>query len=406
MSEKISTTPASSSSAPTPPKTDRLNTILLMAAIIMVAINLRPALIAVGPLVDTMRASLGLSSAAFGVLMTLPVLCFGVFAPFAPRLLRYWSPEHIILANMVLLGLGLVWRSASGVIALFGGTLVAGLSISVIMVLLPSIIKRHFAAHASLMMGVYTTALALGATVAAGITVPFADVFGGWRWALGIWFVPAVFGFFAWWRWGPAPERISANPNKGGLRLARNWLAWQVTLYMGLQGAIAYSVFGWLPLILVDRGLSERDSGYVLAVMMFVQLWSSIAGPWLAMKGRDQRPTVLLMLGFVSVGWLCFMYGAIDYVWVWAVIFGLGFGGMFSLAMVFLVLRAPDPAAAAALSGMAQGAGYTVSAMAPLFIGVLHDLTHSWHSVSAFMILLMIGTLWAGLLAGRAKLIS
>ena len=35
-------------------------------------------------------------------------------------------------------------------------------------------------------------------------------------------------------------------------------LAWQVTLFMGLQSAIAYTMFGWLPHMLQDRGLECR----------------------------------------------------------------------------------------------------------------------------------------------------
>lgn len=405
-SKTANANPATQNPAASPASGQAGSALVLIIAIVVVSINLRPALISVGPLVEVIRGSLGLSSASFGVLLTLPVLCFGVFAPFAPRLLRYWSAERIILLCLGLLAVGVAWRSAFGVFALFGGTLLAGLVISVVMVLLPSIIKHHFARHASLMMGLYTTAMASGAAVAAGATVPLSEALGGWRWALGIWVFPAIAGLLVWWVFGPAPRRIELGQKTQVPRLRSNRLAWQVTLYMGFQGAIAYSVFGWLPLILVDRGLSEREAGYMLAIMMFVQLWSSMAGPWIALRGRDQRPAVFLMLSLVLIGWFCFMYANVDYTLVWAIVFGLGFGGMFSLAMAFLVLRSPNPAVAAAISGMSQGVGYSLAAFAPLAIGVLHDLTHNWHMVSVFMVFLILGAFWTGLQSGRSRYIE
>jgi CP family cyanate transporter-like MFS transporter len=188
--------------------------------------------------------------------------------------------------------------------------------------------------------------------------------------------------------------------------LRNNWLAWQVTLFMGTQGAIAYCIFGWLPLILIDRGLSSLDAGFALAMLMGVQLSTSITGPWIATRGRDQRPAIFVFMALVGAGFLGLVYGAISAVYIWAGVFGLGFGGMFAVAMALLVLRSPNPQVAAAISGMSQGVGYMIAAVAPLIVGILHEYTGDWNAVAVFMMLLVLSAMWSGLLAGRARFIE
>lgn len=397
----------SSMSNPPPRKTPATSRLILVLAIVFVGMNLRPALLAVGPLMDSIQLGLDLSAVALGALITLPVLCFGAFAPLAPRLLRFQSAERLILLSLLILVVGIGLRSILGVFGLFAGTLVAGFSISVVMVLLPSIIKMHFPVQAGIMMGLYTTALALGAAIAAAVTVPLAQLPGSdWRWALAFWLAPVIIAAAIWWPQTAGGEHPRNRVHAAVPRLRGNWLAWQVTLFMGAQGAIAYCIFGWLPLILIDRGLTPVKAGFVLAAMMTVQLSTSLAGPWLATRGRDQRPAILAMMILVFVGFMGMLYGEITSVYWWSTIFGLGFGGMFSIAMALLVLRSPSPQIAASLSGMAQGVGYTLAAVAPLIIGVLHDYTGNWNAVAVFFVLLICGAAWSGLLAGRSKYIK
>lgn len=388
------------------PDSNRLMQIIILITIVYVAMNLRAALISVGPIIDSIRAGLGLSGTALGLLLTLPVLCFAVFAPFAPSLLRLQTAERIILISLLALTAGIVLRSTLGAPGLFAGTFVLGLAISVVMVLLPGLIKRHFPVNAGLMMGLYSTALAAGAALAAGVSVPLEQWFGSWRLALGFWAVPALLAAVAWIPQTRGESALGPPKAGSGPRLRRNWLAWQVTLYMGTQGAIAYCVFGWLPLILIERGLSAMDAGFVLAGLMTIQLSTSIAGPWLATRGRDQRPTIFIFLVLVLVGLLGMLYTSIDMIYVWSTVFGLGFGGMFSVAMSLLVLRSPNPQVAAALSGMAQGVGYLLAAIAPLVVGVLHELTGGWDAVVVFLVFLIFCAMWSGMLAGRARLIQ
>ncbi|MDX3894445.1 MFS transporter [Pusillimonas sp.] len=378
----------------------------LIAALVLVSVNLRPMLTGLGPVLDSIRDSLALSGATIGMLITLPVLCFGAFAPFVPRLLRFASPERLVLIALGVLVLGIGLRSLFGTTGLFLGTLVGGASISVVMVILPSIIKQRFPSQAGMMMGVYSTALCIGAAIAAGAAVPLENVLGGWRWSLAFWLFPVAAAMLVWLRHIPPAHRHAADKRTQQLpRLRGNKLAWQVTLLMGLQSSITYCVFGWLAVILIDRGLPPLTAGFVLSLTLAVQLISSPLAPWLATRGKDQRLTTLCLLGFTFTGLMMTFYAPISWVWAAGAIMGLGLGGVFSIALALLVLRSPNAQVAAALSGMAQGVGYTIAAIAPLIMGLLHEFTGSWNAVAVLFVLLVLGSAYFALGAGQARLI-
>lgn len=379
---------------------------LLAASLVLVALNLRPALSSVSPVLAVIQAELGLSATAAGLLTTLPVLCLGLFAPLAPRLSERFDAERTVLGVLLVLAAGTALRGWLGAWGLFAGALIAGASIGVIGVLLPGIVKRDFPKHVSLMMGVYTMALCLGAAMAAGATVPLQRMFGNdWRPALAVWGALAVVAALAW-----APHLHLAHRQVRppvGPGLWRNGLAWAVTLYMGLQSSLAYCVFGWLPPILVDRGLDPLQAGLVLSTSVAVQLTTAFSGPWIAMRmGRDQRPTLWLMLGFSLAGLLGCLFAPLAGVWAWAVVLGLGQGGMFSVALLLIVLRAKDAPMAARLSGMSQGVGYTVAALGPFGVGLLHDVTGGWAAVGWFFAAITLAAAAAGAVAGRARVIG
>ncbi|MBA1244642.1 CynX/NimT family MFS transporter [Pseudomonas japonica] len=379
---------------------------LLIGALVLVALNLRPALSSLSPLLHRVSEDLGLSAAVAGLLTTLPVFCLGVFAPLAPLLARRFGPERTVGGILLLLAAGILLRTQFGVSGLFAGSVVAGASIGIIGVLLPGIVKRDFPAHAGTMTGVYTMALCLGAALAAGSSVPLSEAFGdSWRLGLGVWLVPVLIAAIAWFpqtRSGQHARR-AAYRVKG---LLRDPLAWQVTLFMGLQSSLAYIVFGWLPSILIDRGLSAAEAGLVTSGSIIVQLASSLSAPWLATRGRDQRLAILVVMGLSLVGLFGCLYAPLSGLWGWAVVLGLGQGGVFAVALTLIVLRSPDAHVAASLSGMAQGFGYTLASMGPLAVGVVHDLTGGWSAMGWVFGAIGLGATVAGMGAGRARLVA
>lgn len=375
---------------------------LLLLGLVLVALNLRPALSSMAPVLGQVSEGLGLNASQAGLLTTLPVLCLGLFAPLAPMLARRFGSERVIVGILLTLALGIVVRSSLGVAGVFLGSLMAGASIGIIGVLLPGIVKRDFPQHAGTLTGVYTMALCLGAAMAAGATVPLASHFGGsWALGLGFWVLPALLAMLVW-----LPQaRQGHGLHKVAYRVRGLWrdpLAWQVTLYMGLQSSLAYIVFGWLPSILIGRGLSPTQAGLVLSGSVIVQLLSSLSAPWLATRGKDQRLAIVVVMLTTLAGLFGCLYAPLSGLWGWAVVLGLGQGGTFALALTLIVLRSKDAHVAANLSSMAQGVGYTLASMGPFAVGLVHDLTGGWAAVGWIFAVLGVGAIVFGLGAGRA----
>ncbi len=375
---------------------------LLLLGLVLVALNLRPALSSMAPVLGQVSEGLGLNASQAGLLTTLPVLCLGLFAPLAPVLARRFGSERVILGILATLALGIVVRSSLGATGVFLGSLMAGASIGIIGVLLPGIVKRDFPQHAGTLTGVYTMALCLGAAMAAGATVPLAQHFNdSWALGLGFWMLPALLAMLVW-----LPQaRQGHGLHKVAYRVRGLWrdpLAWQVTLYMGLQSSLAYIVFGWLPSILIGRGLSPTEAGLVLSGSVIVQLVSSLSAPWLATRGKDQRLAILLVMLITLAGLFGCLYAPLSGLWAWAVVLGLGQGGTFALALTLIVLRSKDAHVAANLSSMAQGVGYTLASMGPFAVGLVHDLTGGWAAVGWIFAVLGLGAIVFGLGAGRA----
>ena len=379
---------------------------LLLLGLVLVALNLRPALSSMAPVLGDVSRGLGLSGSQAGLLTTLPVLCLGLFAPLAPMLARRFGSERVILGVLLCLAGGIALRSNFGSFGIFAGSLIAGASIGVIGVLLPGIVKRDFPAHAGSLMGVYTMALCLGAALAAGATVPLSHHFGDdWRLGLGVWLIPAVVAALIWLP--QARQGHGAHHAAFQVRgLWRDRLAWQVTLYMGLQSSLAYIVFGWLPSILIGRGLSPTEAGLVLSGSVIVQLLSALTAPMLATRGKDQRLAIVIVMVLTLAGLFGCLYAPLGGLWGWAVVLGIGQGGTFALALPLIVLRSRDAHVAAHLSSMAQGVGYTLASAGPFAVGLVHDLSGGWGAVGWIFAVIGAAAIVFGLKAGRTQYVQ
>lgn len=398
---------AEPSHAARPPSSPAAGARLLTIGLVLVALNLRPALSSVSPLLGALRLEFTLSDGVAGLLAAAPVFCLGLFGPLAPVLARRIGPETTILGALLAIAAGLVLRTGPSVATLFGGTVLAGAGIGVAGVLLPGIVKRDFAHRAGPMTGVYSMALCLGAATAAGATVPLARLSGGaWRPALGFWAVPAVIAAAVWLPQLRRRERGNGRPPTPGPSLWRDPLAWQVTLFMGLQSCLAYIVFGWLPPILVARGLDAGNAGLALSVSVMSQAAAALAAPTVAGRARSQSMHAVGSMALVLTGLMGAILGPLGGLWIWMVVLGVGQGAVFAVALVLLVLRARDAHDAARLSGMAQSVGYTLAGAGPLAVGLVHQWTGSWSAVALMLLAIgLVGTV-AGAGAGRPLMIG
>ncbi|WP_230421144.1 CynX/NimT family MFS transporter [Actinomadura soli] len=391
----------------------RAGTAAALLVIVIVAVNLRPAIAAVGPVLTEIRDAFGLSGTAAGALTTLPLAFFGSYGLVAPFLRRPPRGETLLVTAMALLVAGLLLRLLDAPFPLFAGSLVAGIAISIGNIAMPAIIKRDHPARITTVTAIYTVAVSGGASIASGLAVPVEDAFGAsWRLPLGLLAIPAALAGLIWLpRARRAAHAARSAPPVASARglAARVWrsrLAWQVTVFMGLQSLLAYVVLGWLPTLCQDRGMGEAPAGYALALTAGVQAVGSLAVPVLARRTRDQRPLViatvtLTMLGFAGATW-----APIESIWGWAIVLGLGQGLGFASALSFIGLRAHDAQVAAQLSGMAQGIGYVLASLGPLAIGALHDATDGWTVPMTGVLLVCAVMALPGLAAGRNRSIG
>lgn len=355
-----------------------------VVALVLAALNLRPAVVAVSPLLGEIRADEGLSGTAAGLLTTLPVLCFGLLAPVTPALARRWGLERVLCASLVVLCAGFALRLVPTTAALFAGTVVAGSAIAFGNVLLPALVKRDFADRVGLMTGLYSMSLSGGAALAAGLTIPVADAVGlDWRGALASWGLLAVAGVLVWVPRALRSPVAAPVPFRGdaGLPVSRSlWrspLAWAVTVVMGTQSLSFYATNAWLPEIFVGLGRTAEAGGWLLALGNMVGIAGSFVTPVLAGRMQRQRAIGVALVLLVGGGLLGLVLapGAAP---LWVVLIGLGQGGGISLVLTLMALRARDAAHTSELSGMAQTAGYLLAALGPIGVGFAHDASGSW----------------------------
>jgi CP family cyanate transporter-like MFS transporter len=371
-------------------------------SVVVVAVNLRPAVAGVGPVLPDLRANLPLSGTGAAVLTTLPVLCFGLLATAAPRLARRYGIEPVLTGAMAALAVGIVGRVLDGPPALFAGTVVAGGAIAVGNVLLPPLVKRDFPDRSSLMMGVSSMAVSGAAAVAAGLAVPLASAGLGWRGALGFWAVPAAVAAAAWLPRLRGHTRPPASP-AAGRSLLRDPLAWQLTVFFGLQSLSFYAMLGWLPSMYRDFGASPAEAGFLLSLLGLVQIPVSLVLPSLAGRARTQVGYAVGGTALISAGTAGILLAPMAAPYLWITLAGVGQGVCFALGLNLFVLRTRRVSDTARVSAMAQSIGYTICAAGPLFVGVLHEVSRSWSAPLVLLLALLVPQLVCGALAGRDR---
>lgn len=352
----------------------------MAVGLIALAANLRPAAVSVAPVLADIRTSLAMSATTAGVLTTLPVLCFAAFGLSAPWVARSIGLHKTLLASLLVTAVGLLARStldSAGAFITSTVPVLAGMATA--NVLLPSLVKLHFPHQIGLMTAAYTTALAIGLTVASVLTVPLAQATGSWRGGLAAWGALALVAALPWLgllRHDVRP-RNSAADRIAFRTVSRSALAWWLALFFGLQSLHAYAVFGWLPEVFRSAGLSPSTAGVLLGATTAIGIPVSIFLPGLAARQRSQTPAVLVLCTCYVVGYLGLATRPVGGAWLWALLIGIG-TGLFPLILTLIGLRCRTSEGTAALSSFVQSVGYLIGAVGPFMMGALYDATGSW----------------------------
>ena len=373
----------------------------VLLAIVWLGLNLRTVIASLPPLLPDIRADLGLSAAVAGLLTTLPVLCFGLLAPPARRLAHRLPLEAMLVGCALVTAVAAALRGIGTVAALFVGSILAGASVAMGQTALPVLIRIAFHRAVGTMMGSYSMALPIGATLGAGLAVPLQQALGGsWRASLALWAIPAALAAALWLPpalrrrtmiTGPEPERLRGRP-----------LAWSVALYFGVQSAAFYATLAWLPEILDSDGWSARAGGALLALASLVSAVPALLLPVVAGRRASQAPLVAAVTTTASAGVLGLIL-APGLAPLWVVLIGLGQGGSLGLGLVLPVLRATSPGLVASLTAMTLSIGYLTAATGPWLIGAVHDLTSGWTAALGALLGLTLLQLVPGLAAARPR---
>ncbi len=415
------TTRTSDPGAPSPTRPG-LQRGLVVVGIVVLAFNLRPAAVSVGPVLGDVRRGLAMSGAEAGLLTSLPVLAFACFGALAPRVARGFGVHRTTLVALLCVVVGLAGRSAvSSIPAFLLLSLVALSGMASANVLLPSLVKLHFPDRVGLMTSIYSTSLAVGLTAASVLTVPVSEAYAGWRSGLLAWAATAAIAAVPWVALARQDRRAAARTTPadgaggdgtegtdagrrtrpvGLLDVARTPLGRLMALFFGLQSLQAYSIFGWFAQVYRDAGFPAHTAGLLLGVITGVSIPLSFVIPTLVGRLHDQRVLLTAVMACYPVGYLGLVLAPVGGAWVWAVFVGIG-TTTFPLILTLIGLRARTPGGTAALSGFAQSVGYLIAGTGPFGVGLLHDLSGGWTVPLLVLLALTVPQLLAGWAVSR-----
>ncbi|MGY5884617.1 MFS transporter [Modestobacter lacusdianchii] len=386
--------------------------LLLLAGVLLVALNLRGPLVAVAPVTDALRADLRIGAGIIGLLTSIPVLCFGLAAPLASLLIARTGVHRAVVVSMAGVLAGTLVRSLGSPEAAIAGTVVIGLAITIGNVVVPVVIGRDFPGATNVVTAAYTAALNIGSTLTSALTAPLADLVG-WQAALAAWGLLVVVAATVWTaglrrqtaRAAAAEAAGTAPPPPAAVAPGRSvWrqpAAWGLTLAFAGQAFSYYGATAWLPTLLADEnGMSRAEAGVSSSLFQVLAVVGAFSVP--ALVAWWGRPSLVLLA--VTVVWATLPVGLLvaPAAWpLWCGLAGIAQGGGITVVFIAIVRRSRDLTENRRLSAMVQGGGYAVAATGPLVIGAAHEATGGWTLpllviLGAVVVMAVAGTTSAG----------
>jgi len=382
---------------------------LALSAVLMYALVLRPPLAAVGPLLPLIDEDLALTLAQQGFLTAIPVFSFGLGAFAGPALAKRLGLERSLFWLLALLTLALGIRGWFGFTSLVIGTTVAGLAIAVSNVLLPSVIRGRFSKHVPQVTALFTTVLAISASISAASAVPIAYELRSWNLTLMVWILPAALALVLWKVALKAPSPVeSSGVSKGdsaregsnhfGLVL-RSKVTWAIFGFFGIQSAGFYVLLSWLPTILIERGYTAEAAGSLLGLATIVGVPTGLllASSFAKIKRLDWLAFSVSLV--TSAGFLALEF---EQSLLACVLIGLGQAATFPLSLTMISTKA-DKSITPTLSATTQGLGYVFAGIVAFSMAGIRENSGSW-SLGIWIIFgLSLVQAYCGLLADQAR---
>lgn len=377
---------------------------LLFIGILLVGANLRAPITSIGVALPDIKTDLAMSNSAVSVITVVPLLAFSVISLFAARTSNKMGLEKTIFLALCLIFIGVLVRSITEISWLYIGTVLIGIGIGFGNVLAPAMIKAKFPLHIGIMTGYYTVVMNVFGGLSSYGTAPLVKAFN-YNIAISVIGIITLVTIIIWsFQLKGTQETATALPRKS-VNVWKSPLAWQITILMGGQSLIFYSLINWLPAYLSHSGMTINEAGAYLSIMQIAIIPFTFITPIFATKMKSQ-----FFLTFITG--ICFIVGvtimlvAPHLAIISTILIGVAGGLAFGLVNTFFSLRTEHIQTSAKLSGMAQAVGYLVAAVGPLLFGILHDMTGKWTaSLSILLITAIVITLF-GSQAGRKRTIE
>ena len=380
----------------------RRSSVVALVAILLLAVNLRPTAVSVGPVLEEVQHGLHMSASSAGLLTSLPVLAFALFGSMAPTLARRFGVHRITLLALFAVALGLFGRSlADDELVFLGLSMLAHAGMALANVLLPSLVMLHFPDQVGRVTALYTTLLAVGLTLALTLTVPIAHAGGGWRTGLGVWALVALVAAIPWLPMVAHDQSVEHSPHSVGfVEVLRTPIGLSMIFFFGLQSLQAYVVFGWFATLWRDSGYSDAAAGVLVGLLAAMSIPLSLWAP--AALARSERPRRILLFFMLCypVGYVALLIDPHALAIPAAVLVGTG-AVTFPLVLVLINMRSRTAAGTAALSSVAQSVGYLIAGIGPFAIGLIHEHTGGWTVPLVVLIAVCVPQTIFGLLSAR-----
>jgi CP family cyanate transporter-like MFS transporter len=367
----------------------------LMISVVLVALNLRPSMAAVGPLLSSIRGDVALSFSTASLLTMLPVMAMGLAMFFGMGVAKRFGEHRSIVLSLVVIGLATVSRLfLDSAVELILSAIAAGLGIAMIQALMPALIKSRFSDNVSLFMGLYVTAIMGGAALAASFS-PFIQVLtGSWRIGLAIWAVLAVLALVFWYAQRSVLPPLPQAGAGSQASFFGNRRAWLLAIFFGLGTASYTCVLAWLAPYYVELGWSEQNAGLLLGFLTAMEVVSGLVTPAIANRRQDKRGVVAVLLVLIIAGFCGLILSPQHLSLLWPCLLGLGIGGLFPMSLILSLDHLDNPRRAGGLTAFVQGIGYLIAGLSPLIAGMIRDQLGSfewaWWSLTAVVVVMLL----------------
>lgn len=351
---------------------------LFWVAFILICINLRPAFIDVDVLLNRIESTFHISALDSGYLGVIPIFLLGIAAPMTPKLCKYIYPERVITISLIISILGIIIRSHGGLMGLALGMFILGLGLGVAGACLPGIIKRRYPLTAAFMMTVFTSLMCTGSSLGAALGNPIIHLTGTWEGALEFWAIPLIIALVAWFIYDKAegrlyqktiPETVPTVHTAKINSIMKDSRAWFMATFYIARVSGNYLLVIWMPLLLISRGVSGSQAGFILSVGLFTQIFSTILTQWTAKKMGGYTHVLIFCILTSIIGCYGLIFLPLQFSLIFSILFGMSIGFVFSLGMILIVEKAKTPIVSIRLSSMIQGFGFTLGGLLALIGG-------------------------------------